>query len=458
MGTLWQALEHILRPNQVFKDLAVRTAYEFDASLARGRPDTVVIPETAAEVVKVVQVAEEYGVPLVARGAGTGLSGGAIANRGGIVIAFTRMDRILRIDKRNRLAIVEPGLINDRLTTEVSKHGLYYAPDPSSQRVCTLGGNVAENSGGAHCLAHGTTTNYVAGLEVVIAGGQRIWLDDPASDSEGYDLRGVMVGSEGTLGIVTKIALKLRRKPEAVKTLLASFSGVFDAGKAVTTIIEAGILPVALELMDKMTVQAVEAALHPGFPTNAGAVLLVETEGVIEGLGAEMTQIQEICNQSALETRLAEGPDEQAALWRGRKGARTVLGSLRPNYYVHDAVVPRSKVPEALEAIQQVANKYKMPVATYLHAGDGNIHPNVLFDASNSEEEDRAMSTGHEILQICLKLGGVLSGEHGIGLEKRAFMDESLTPEDQAAMQVLETVFDPKRLLNPGKIFARSLQ
>lgn len=458
MGTLWQALEHILRPNQVFKDLAVRTAYEFDASLARGRPDTVVIPETAAEVVKVVQVAEEYGVPLVARGAGTGLSGGAIANRGGIVIAFTRMDRILRIDKRNRLAIVEPGLINDRLTTEVSKHGLYYAPDPSSQRVCTLGGNVAENSGGAHCLAHGTTTNYVAGLEVVIAGGQRIWLDDPASDSEGYDLRGVMVGSEGTLGIVTKIALKLRRKPEAVKTLLASFSGVFDAGKAVTTIIEAGILPVALELMDKMTVQAVEAALHPGFPTNAGAVLLVETEGVIEGLGAEMTQIQEICNQSALETRLAEGPDEQAALWRGRKGARTVLGSLRPNYYVHDAVVPRSKVPEALEAIQQVANKYKMPVATYLHAGDGNIHPNVLFDASNSEEEDRAMSAGHEILQICLKLGGVLSGEHGIGLEKRAFMDESLTPEDQAAMQVLETVFDPKRLLNPGKIFARSLQ
>jgi glycolate oxidase len=458
MGTLWQALEHILRPNQVFKDLAVRTAYEFDASLARGRPDTVVIPETAAEVVKVVQVAEEYGVPLVARGAGTGLSGGAIANRGGIVIAFTRMDRILRIDKRNRLAIVEPGLINDRLTTEVSKHGLYYAPDPSSQRVCTLGGNVAENSGGAHCLAHGTTTNYVAGLEVVIAGGQRIWLDDPASDSEGYDLRGVMVGSEGTLGIVTKIALKLRRKPEAVKTLLASFSGVFDAGKAVTTIIEAGILPVALELMDKMTVQAVEAALHPGFPTNAGAVLLVETEGVIEGLGEEMTQIQEICNQSALETRLAEGPDEQAALWRGRKGARTVLGSLRPNYYVHDAVVPRSKVPEALEAIQQVANKYKMPVATYLHAGDGNIHPNVLFDASNSEEEDRAMSAGHEILQICLKLGGVLSGEHGIGLEKRAFMDESLTPEDQAAMQVLETVFDPKRLLNPGKIFARSLQ
>ena len=280
-----EALEEALAPERVFSSLAGRTAYEFDASLARGKPDMVVTPITAREVAAVVGVAEKFGTVLVARGAGTGLSGGAIASRGGIVVAFTRMDRILRLEPRDRLAIVEPGVVNDRLTAAASEHGLYYAPDPSSQRICTLGGNVAETAGGAHCLAHGTTTNYVLGVEVALAGGRLAWLGGAAGGGAGYDLRGAMVGSEGTLGMVTKIALRLRRAPEAVRTLLAAFAGVREAGETVTRIIAAGILPVALELMDGMTVRAVERALRAGFPADAGAVLLIELEGVGGGVG-----------------------------------------------------------------------------------------------------------------------------------------------------------------------------
>ncbi len=449
MPGLIRALEGALAADRVFGDAAGRTAYEFDASLAHGRPRAVVLPESAAEVCRVVAVAREFDLPVVPRGAGTGLSGGAIPSQGGIVMAFTRMDRILDVDRRDRRALVEPGVVNDRLTTAAAEHGLYYAPDPSSQRICTLGGNVAENSGGAHCLAHGTTTNYVLGLEVALADGGLAWLGADA----GYDLRGAVVGSEGTLGIVTKIALRLRRTPEAVRTLLAAFTGVRAAGEAVTEIIAAGILPVALELVDGMTARAVEEALQAGFPPDAGAVLLLEIEGVEDGLDAEMEQIEAICRGSATETRLAQSEAERAALWRGRKGARTVLGNLRPDYYVHDAVVPRSRLPDALEAIEAVAEKHQMPVATYLHAGDGNLHPNVLFDATDPEEFEQAMQAGSEILHLCLDLGGVLSGEHGIGLEKRAYIDAMLAPADQAAMRRVGAAFDPQERLNPGKIF-----
>ncbi len=449
MPGLIRALERALESDRVFGDAAGRTAYEFDASLAHGRPRAVVLPESAAEVCRVVGVAREFDLPVVPRGAGTGLSGGAIPSQGGIVMAFTRMDRILDVDRRDRRALVEPGVVNDRLTTAAAEHGLYYAPDPSSQRICTLGGNVAENSGGAHCLAHGTTTNYVLGLEVALADGGLAWLGADA----GYDLRGTMVGSEGTLGIVTKIALRLRRPPEAVRTLLAAFTGVRAAGEAVTEIIAAGILPVALELVDGMTARAVEEALQAGFPPDAGAVLLLGIEGVEDGLDAEMEQIEAICRGSATETRLAQSEAERAALWRGRKGARTVLGNLRPDYYVHDAVVPRSRLPDALEAIEAVAEKHQMPVATYLHAGDGNLHPNVLFDATDPEEFEQAMQAGSEILHLCLDLGGVLSGEHGIGLEKRAYIDAMLAPADQAAMRRVGAAFDPQERLNPGKIF-----
>ena len=453
MPGLIRALERALTADRVFGDAAGRTAYEFDASLAHGRPRAVVLPESAAEVCRVVGVAREFDLPVVPRGAGTGLSGGAIPSQGGIVVAFTRMDRILDVDRRDRRALVEPGVVNDHLTTAAAKHGLYYAPDPSSQRICTLGGNVAENSGGAHCLAHGTTTNYVLGLEVALAGSELVWLGSDAGDAAGYDLRGAMVGSEGTLGIVTKIALRLRRAPEAVRTLLAAFTGVRAAGEAVTEIIAAGILPVALELVDGMTARAVEEALHAGFPPDAGAVLLVEIEGVEDGLDAEMERIEAICAGSATTTRRAETESERAALWRGRKGARTVLGNLRPDYYVHDAVVPRSRLPDALEAIEVVAAKHQMLVATYLHAGDGNLHPNVLFDAADPAEFERAMQAGSEILHFCLDLGGVLSGEHGIGLEKRGYMDAVLAPADQAAMRSVGAAFDPQDRLNPGKIF-----
>lgn len=453
MDELLSELTALLGPGRAVADQASLAAYEYDASLARSRPQVVVFPETTREVSEVVKLAQARAVPVLARGAGTGLSGGAVPVRGGAVMCFARMRRIIGIDARNRTALVEPGVVNADLSSAAEKMGLYYAPDPSSERTCTLGGNVAENSGGAHCLAHGTTTNYVLGVEVVTADGSVCWLGSAHGDAAGYDLAGVFVGSEGTFGIVTKILLRLRRRPEAVETLLAAFPSVRSAGDAVSRVIAAGSVPVALELMDGTTVRAVEAAVKPGFPTDAGAVLLVEVEGVTDGLEDEIRSIRKILvGAGASSARLAQGPEDRARLWAGRKQARSVLGTLAPNYYVHDGVVPRTQIANALDAAVAAGKKYGLTVATYLHAGDGNIHPNVLFDASDSAEAERAALAGEEILRACVDLGGALSGEHGIGVEKQDFIEWTYSIEDQSAMRRVKSAFDPNGLLNPGKV------
>ena len=453
MDELLSELRALLGPGRVASDRASLAAYEYDASLARSRPQVVVFPETTLEVSEVVKLAAARGVPVLARGAGTGLSGGAVPVSGGAVMCFARMSRIIEIDARNRTALVEPGVVNADLSHDAERLGLYYAPDPSSERTCTLGGNVAENSGGAHCLAHGTTTNYVLGVEVVTADGSVCWLGGAHGDAAGYDLTGVFVGSEGTFGIVTKILLRLRHRPEAVETLLAAFPDVRSAGDAVSRVIAAGSVPVALELMDGTTVRAVEAAVKPGFPTDAGAVLLVEVEGVKDGLDDEIRSIHEILVRAgASSARLAEGAEDRARLWAGRKKARSVLGTLAPNYYVHDGVVPRTQIANALDAAVDAGKKHGLTVATYLHAGDGNIHPNVLFDASNSTEAEHAALAGKEILRACVDLGGALSGEHGIGVEKQEFIEWTYSDADQSAMRRVKSAFDPKGLLNPGKV------
>ncbi len=446
-------LKSALGDERVANDQAALAAYAYDASLARSRPEFVVFPETTPEVSAVVKIAGAWGTPVLARGAGTGLSGGAIPVNGGVVMCLARMNRIIEIDARNRTALVEPGVVNADLTAAAEKMGLYYAPDPSSEKICTLGGNVAENSGGAHCLAHGTTTNYVLGAEVVTADGTPCWLGSAPGDSIGYDLTGVFVGSEGTFGIVTRILLRLRRRTEAVRTMLAAFPDVLSAGNAVSRVIAAGIVPVALELMDGTTVRAVEAAVQPGFPTDAEAVLIVEVEGVEDGLDDEIHSIRELLIAAgASSTRLADGPDDRARLWAGRKKARSVLGTLAPNYYVHDGVVPRTQVARVLEVAVAAGKRHGLRVATYLHAGDGNIHPNVLFDASIPSEAEHAALAGKEILKACVDLGGALSGEHGIGVEKQEFLGWSYTNEDLSAMRRVKAAFDPTGLLNPGKV------
>ncbi len=453
INKLLAELKSAVGPERVVNDQASLAAYEYDASLARSRPEFVVFPETTREVSDVVKIARAWRMPVLARGAGTGLSGGAVPVSGGVVMCFARMNRIIEIDVRNRLALVEPGVINADLGAAAERMGLYYAPDPSSEKICTLGGNVAENSGGAHCLAHGTTTNYVLGAEVVTADGTVCWLGSARGDPDGYDLVGVFVGSEGTFGIVTRVLLRLRRKPEGIRTLLAAFPDVQSSGNAVSRVIAAGSVPVALELMDGTTVRAVEAAAQPGFPTDAGAVLLVEVEGVEDGLDGEIRSIQEILTSAgASSTRLAEGPDDRSRLWAGRKKARSVLGTLAPNYYVHDGVVPRTQIAKALEVAVAAGKRHGLTVATYLHAGDGNIHPNVLFDASNQRETDNAALAGKEILKACVDLGGALSGEHGIGVEKQEFLGWSYTNEDQSAMRRVKSAFDPSGIFNPGKV------
>ena len=450
-------MESALDRDRVLCDDAALTSYEYDASLARSKPEFVIFPESTQEIAEAVKVARSHGANILARGAGTGLSGGAVPVAGGVVICLVRMDRIIEIDPRNRLAVVEPGVVNVDLSRAAAPFELYYAPDPSSQTTCTLGGNVAENSGGAHCLAHGTTTNYVLGLEVITAGGETCWLGSRFGEPQGFDLTGVFVGSEGTFGIVTKIMLRLRRKPEAVRTLLAAFPDVRTAGEAVSIVIAAGVVPVALELMDGMTVRAVETALRAGFPSDAGAVLLVEIEGVEDGLDDDIRAIQDLLESAgASMSRMALDEADRARLWAGRKKARSVLGTLAPNYYVHDGVVPRTKIADALDVIGRVATKYGLPVATYLHAGDGNIHPNVLFDASDRDEALRAQKAGEEILRTCVDLGGALSGEHGIGIEKQNFLGWTYSKGDQARMLNVKSAFDPSGALNPGKVFPQN--
>ena len=454
LGDVVQQLKAIVGDDYVIHRPEDLIVFEYDGSVDRGLPTLVVLPDTTEQVSECVKVAARHSLPVVARGAGTGLSGGAVAGQGGIVLALTRMTRIIDVDVENRVAIVEPGVVNLELTERVSQFGLYYAPDPSSQRACTIGGNVAENSGGPHCLAYGVTTNHVIGLEVVYADGTVEWVGGRHREYPGLDIRGILIGSEGTLAMVTKIAVRLLRQPESVKTLLAVFKELDHASAAVSGIIGAGIVPAALEMMDDICIEAAEPAVNAGYPEGAGAVLLVEVDGLAEAVEEEVAAVEEVCGlYDPLEIRTATDPVERDKLWAGRKGVLGALGRLAPNYLLVDGTVPRTRLVEVLSQIKNISRRTGYPIANLLHAGDGNLHPSILFDERKPGDTETALKIGGEILELCVEVGGVLSGEHGIGLEKQEHMPLMFTEADMEAMARLRPSFATNSLFNPGKIF-----
>jgi glycolate oxidase len=428
--------------------------YEQDGSIFQVMPEIVVLPGNVEEISAVVKAARRANVPIVPRGSGTGLAGGAVPAEGGIVLSLARLDRILKIDLQNGLAIVEPGVINLDMTKAVSKDGFFYAPDPSSQAACSIGGNVANNSGGPHTLAYGVTTNHVLGMEVVLDDGQIVWLGGDVSDTPGYDLCGIFVGSEGTMGIVTKVAVRLMQTRESVRTLLAIFDRMEPATETVVDITAAGIIPAALEMMDRLTIEAVERGAPVGFPRDAEAVLLVEVEGVREQTERSVNLIQSICQRNgAREVKVARGETERQLLWKGRKGAFGALGTLAPNYYVQDGVVPRSRLPEIMKRIAAISKDFNLRIANVFHAGDGNLHPNLLFDMRTPGELDRVIEAGAAIVKACIELGGSITGEHGLGLEKKAYIGLLFNEVDLEAMARVRRAFDPDGRFNPAKMF-----
>jgi glycolate oxidase len=431
--------------------------YEYDGSVEKGRPDVVVFPTTTEQVSRIVMLAATYNVPVVGRGAGTGLSGGALARTGGVMIVFARMNRILELDFENRRAVVQPGVVNHDLTFAAAPHGLYFAPDPSSQKSCTIGGNVAENAGGPHTLAYGVTTNHVTALELVLPDGEIVRVGSKHGDAPGYDLTGLFVGSEGTLALVTEITVKLSRKPEAVKTLLAIFDTVDDAAETVVDITARAITPAACEMLDGWTLRAVEDYIHAGFPMDSAAVLLIEVEGLAEAVAAQATAITEVSNlHRAREVRLARDNAERELLWKGRKNAFGAMGRLAPSNYVLDGVIPRSKLPQALRRVQQVGEQYGFKIGNIFHAGDGNLHPIVLYDPRDATQFERAMKASAEIIRYCVEVGGALTGEHGVGMEKSELMPLLFSEADFALMRRVHDAFNPDCSLNPGKIFPLS--
>lgn len=429
--------------------------YESDGLASyRVSPALVVLPTTTEQVQQVVRVCHRERIPFVPRGSGTGLSGGALPVEGGVVIGLSRMRDVLSIDFANLRAVVQPGVINLWVTQRVSAAGLYYAPDPSSQQVCSIGGNVAENSGGAHCLKYGFTVNHVLGLKMVLPDGSLVELGGPALDPPGYDLTGVVVGSEGTLGVVTEVTLRLTRKPEAVQTLLAAFHHTDAAGEAVSHIIAAGILPAAIEMMDQLAIEAAEAAVHAGYPVGARAVLLVELDGPRSEVESQLEAVQEVCRETgAWELRIAASDEERALMWRGRKAAFAAVGRISPNYIVQDGVIPRTALPVVLREIEELAEACGLRVANVFHAGDGNLHPLVLFDDREEGAEERAEQLAGDIIRRCVAHGGSITGEHGVGADKKEHMAEMFTETDLAAQQLVRCVFNPDQLCNPGKVY-----
>jgi glycolate oxidase subunit GlcD len=452
---LIRALRQIRDVGEVLDRSADLFAYESDGlTLMQGRPLAVVFPLSTLAVAEVVRACVTAGVPFVARGAGTGLSGGATPVDGCVIIECSRMAALLSIDAVNRTATVQPGLINAQLSESVAALGLYYAPDPSSQSACTIGGNLAENSGGPHTLKYGTTSPHVLEIEVVLPDGTVARLGRRDGHCVGYDLRGLFVGSEGTLGIATAATLRLLVVPESTATLLASFGSLVAACQAVSDVIAAGALPAALELLDARTIEAVEASVYAaGYPRDARAVLLIELDGDAEEVAAEQSRVEELCRaRGALELRSARDARERAALWRGRKGAFGAMGRLAPDLYVHDAVVPRTRLPDVVERINAAAEARGLRIANILHAGDGNLHPNLSFDRRDPAQLEGVRALGAEILRICVEAGGVLSGEHGIGLEKRDYMHLLFDDADLEPMRWVHDAFDPADRCNPGKL------
>jgi glycolate oxidase len=429
--------------------------YECDG-LASHRviPGLVVLPDSAGQVQQVVRVCHREGIPFVARGSGTGLSAGALPVAEGVLIVLSRMRRILELDIANQRAVVEPGVTNLAVSQAVAPHGYYFAPDPSSQVVCSIGGNVAENSGGAHCVKYGFTAHHVLGLEVVLPDGELVSLGGAIPDAPGYDLVGAFIGSEGTLGIATKITLRLLHKPATVRTLLAAFVSTEQAGAAVSDIIAAGIIPAAVEMMDALAMEAAEAAVHPGYPAGAGAVLIVELDGPAAEVEQQFQDIETICERNrSQEIRIAADDEERALIWKGRKSAFAAVGRISPDYIVQDGVIPRTALPAVLRRIAEMAEGAGLRVANVFHAGDGNLHPLVLYDGQVPGQAERAEGLAAEILLTCLEQGGSITGEHGVGADKKQYMPKMFTPEDLDVMQLLRCAFDPRGLCNPGKVF-----
>lgn len=440
-------------PDRLLEKPSQLLAYESDGlTTFRARPRAVVLPESREEVIETVRWCHREGVPFVARGSGTSLSGGAVPVPEGIVIALNRLDRILRLDPDERLAVVEPGVINLDVSRAAAPHGLYYAPDPSSQQVCTLGGNVAFNSGGAHCLKYGMTANHVLGLEVVLPDGEVVRLGGESLEATGPDLVGFFCGHEGLFGVVLEITLRLLPVPELYRTVLAAYDRLGDAGRAVARIVGSGLLPGAMEIMDRRIIEAVEAAVAPGYPKGAAALLIVELEGEREAVEADFEQLWELVEESgAREIRVAQDADERERIWRGRKSAFSAVGRLTSQFLVQDGVVPRTRLAEALEEIERLSEEYDIPVANVFHAGDGNLHPLILF--GDDQHLERAEELSGEILRLCVRLGGSITGEHGVGLEKRNYLPEMFDEGDIELMRALARAIDPRGIANPGKMF-----
>jgi glycolate oxidase len=421
----------------------------------RTLPEAVVLPRSAEQVQAVVRICARHHIPFVARGSGTGLSGGALPATGGIVISFARMNRILEVDIPNQRVVVEPGVINAQVTEAVAAHGYFYAPDPSSQSVCTIGGNVAENAGGAHCLKYGFTTTHVLGMDVVLPTGELVTLGSAAPDPLGYDLTGVFVGSEGTLGVATRIILRIVKRPETVQVLLAAFDSIRAAAQTVSDIIGAGMLPAALEMMDRLSAMASEAAVHPHYPV-CEALLLVELDGPAAEVAAQIAEATSLCrNNGAWEVRIAQTAEERGLIWKGRKAAFAAVGRISPNYIVQDGVIPRTALPDLLEAIGRMAAEVGLRVANVFHAGDGNLHPLVLYDRAIPGQEEVALRLSERILHLCVDHGGSITGEHGVGKEKQQAMGYMFSEPDLDTMQLVRQAFDPHNIANPGKIFPR---
>ena len=447
-----ELLDRFAATTETIREPEQLRTYECDGLTGhRVVPALVALPGSVDEVQAVVRLCNAERIPFVARGAGTGLSGGALPVAEGIVISLARLTRILEIDIERGQVVVEPGVANLDVTRAVAAEGFYYAPDPSSQQVCTIGGNVAENSGGAHCLKYGFTVNHVLAAEIVLPGGElvelSVWDDGPG-------LLGVFVGSEGTLGIATKLTLRILRAPEAVRTLLAGFVHTDEAGAAVSGVIAGGILPAAIEMMDAVTIEAAEAAVNANYPDGCGAVLIVELDGPAAQVDEDLARVESICRENdAVEIRTASDPADRYAVWRGRKAAFAAMGRIAPNYYVQDSVIPRTRLAEVLGKIEELAAEHELQVANVFHAGDGNLHPLVLYDGRVEGEAARAEALSKQILEICVDAGGSITGEHGVGNDKACAMPLMFAEDDLAAMHRLRRAFDPLGLANPGKLF-----
>lgn len=452
--TLISELGRIVGKSNVMSSAEELFVYGYDASVDRGNAQAVAFPTSAEQVANIVRLCNRLNVPFVARGAGTNLSGGSLPSRGGVVICLSKMNRILEIDIPNQRAVVEPGVINLDISAALIPLGYYFAPDPASQKAATIGGNVAENAGGPHCLKYGVTTNHILGVEVVTPDGEILQFGGKALDTPGYDLTGLFVGSEGTLGITTKVTVRILRLPEAYKTMLVIYDSLADAGRTVSAIIAAGILPATLEMMDRIIIGAVEASFHAGFPLDAEGVLLIELDGLGDGMERVAERIGEICRANhAREVRVAKTAAERDKLWAGRKGAFGAIARVSPNYLVLDGTVPRTKLPEVLNSVYDLAARNDLRIPNVFHAGDGNLHPLILFDGRNKEQKERALDVGMKILELCVAAGGTISGEHGIGVEKISAMSLVFSPQELGSMRAVKNVFDPGVRSNPGKMF-----